>query len=295
MEGKSIMPQFPVSDAQGIQDGLNYVLSGPSGTGQNFSSFGSGDLGDLTGNFRPPYTIYNATTTPAVDLYVAPISLSTAEMLDGRTWKYTYTTPLAQPAFQLGQPITVLGVANPFYDGTFTTIGVIESTTTYVVARSQETYTVVANSTGGTVELNSMAARISTDCNAKVTVTSAQDRVVLSAQLNNTIYVDPANLPGTLEYKVEINRYVASPTNDVANPDYRFAYESTVISKTLDLAVTVSQQSPEETLFINFIDQPGPGYYWYILEVTFTDLAGGQIVTNSQVDLRSFTAQVLKA
>ena len=289
------MPQFPVSDAQGIQDGLNYVLSGPSGTGQNFASFGAGTLGDLTGNFRPPFTILNATTTPAVDLYVAPISLSTAEMLDGRTWKYTYTTPLAQPAFQLGQPITVTGVADPIYDGTFTAIGVIESTTTYVIARSQESYTVVANSTGGTVELDTMDTRISTDCNAKVTVTSAQDRVVLSAQLNNTIYVDAAALPGSLDYTVEINRYVASPTNDVANPDFRFEYDATVISKKKTLTTTVVQQAPEETLFINFIDQPGPGYYWYILEVKFKDAGGGQIVTNSQLDLRSFTAQVLKA
>lgn len=289
------MPQFPVSDAQGIQDGLNYVLSGPTGTGQNFASFGAGTFGDLTGNFRPPYTILNATTTPAVDLYVAPIALSTAEMLDGRTWKYTYTTPLAQPAFQLGQPITVTGVADPTYDGTFTAIGVIESTTTYVIARSQESYTVVANSTGGTVELDTMDTRISTDCNAKVTVTSAQDRVVLSAQLNNTIYVDAAALPGSLDYTVEINRYVASPTNDVANPDFRFEYDATVISKTKTIATTVVQQPEEETLFINFIDQPGPGYYWYILEMTFTDAGGGQIVTNSQAALRSFTAQVLKA
>ena len=289
------MPQFPVSDAEGIQDGLNYVLSGPSGTGQNFASFGAGTLGDLTGNFRPPYTILNATTTPAVDLYVAPIALSTAEMLDERTWRYTYTTPLAQPAFQLGQPITVTGVADPYYDGPFTAIGVIESTTTYVIARSQESYTVVANSTGGTVELDTMDTRISTDCNAKVTVTSAQDRVVLSAQLNNTIYVDAAALPGSLVYTVEINRYVASPTNDVANPDFRFNYDATVISKKKTITTTVVQQPEEETLFINFIDQPGPGYYWYILEVKFKDLVTGQIVTNSQAALRSFTAQVLKA
>lgn len=291
------MPQFPVSDAQGIQDGLNYVLSGPTGTGQNFASFGAGTFGDLTGNFRPPYTILNATTTPAVDLYVAPIALSTAEMLDGRTWKYTYTTPLAHPAFQLGQPITVTGVADPTYDGTFTAIGVIESTTTYVIARSQDSYTVVANSTGGTVELDTMDTRISTDCNAKVTVTSAQDRVVLSAQLNNTIYIDITKPPGNFTYTVEINRYVANPTDDVANPDFRFEYDATVISKTITLSnpFSLPTDATQETLFINFIDQPGPGYYWYILEVKFKSLSGGQIVTNSQAALRSFTAQVLKA
>lgn len=288
------MAQFPVSDIQGVYDSLNYVLSGPSSLGQNFASFGSSLNGDLTGNFRPPFTVDNFGTVPNIGIYVAPIALSTAEMLDERTFKYTYTTPLAQPAFQLGQPLTIAGVADPFYDGTFNAIGVVESTTTYVIARSQETYTLTANSSGGTASMDVMATALSTDCNAKVVVNSPQDRVILSAQLNNTIYLDPAYLPGSIIYGVAINRYIAGPTNDVNNPDFRFEYDKTIAGKDTLLSVTTTSIE-QESLFVNFIDQPGPGYYWYILDLTFTDNAGGQIVTNSLLGLRSFTAQVLKA
>ena len=73
--------KFPVelSDQEGIVDAVNYLLSGPAGLGQNFSGFSDFNPAWLTGNFRTPYTV----TTPA-NLYVAPISLSTAEMLDER-------------------------------------------------------------------------------------------------------------------------------------------------------------------------------------------------------------------
>jgi hypothetical protein len=62
------MAKFPVeiSDSQAIVDGLNYVLSGPSGLGQNFSGFSSSEPATLTGNFRAPYTVVPVVTTPAV-------------------------------------------------------------------------------------------------------------------------------------------------------------------------------------------------------------------------------------
>lgn len=304
------MPQFPVTDAQGIQDGLNYVLSGPSGTGQNFASFGSDQNADLTGNYRAPFTVDNFGTLPNFYIYVAPIPLATAEMLDGQTFKFTYATPLAQPAFQLGQPIYVSGVANSFYDGGYGPIGVVESTNNYVIARTSGTYTVVAASTGGTVSFDIMGVDNSTDCNAKVTVTSAQDRVILSAQLNNTIsYVAGQPPPGIIYYTVAINRYIARPSDDPSNPTVVFLPDGKVISKTVTLDVSGGGAiPPQETLFINFIDQPGSsvpinsplpykgGFYWYILEIRFdNDTGGSQIVDSCLLGLRSFTAQVLKA
>ena len=52
------MPQYPVSDQQGIIDGLNYVLSGPGGLGQNFAGYSAYLDSYLTGNYRAPFT-YN--------------------------------------------------------------------------------------------------------------------------------------------------------------------------------------------------------------------------------------------
>ena len=48
------MATFPVQSGseQNIIDGLNYVLSGPSGLGQNFAGFSSYTPAWLTGNYR---------------------------------------------------------------------------------------------------------------------------------------------------------------------------------------------------------------------------------------------------
>jgi len=293
------MAQFPVSDQQGIIDGLNYVLSGPGGLGQNFAGFsssGDGTQYDLTGNYRPPFTIqnYNLPGIPTISIYVAPIALGTSEMLDERTWKFNFAVPLVNAPFVLGQPITVTGVTDPYYDGTYSPIGVIECTTTYVVARTEGSYPVVANSTGGTVGLDSMNTLLSTDCNAKVTVTSPLDRVVISSQLNNTIWFDPAYV-GSVYYEVAINRYKAFTNFDPVNPDYRFNLDGQVAYKSyLESTALPSPSFEKETIFTSIIDSPGPGYYWYIMEIRFIDNTGGNIVTNCVFSQRSLSAQVVK-
>ncbi len=303
------MAQFPISNDQGILDAMNYLLSGPTGLGQNFAGFNSSLYADATGNYRPPFTIDNFgpgnPPSPNFLFYVAPISLGTSEMLDERTWKFTFATPLTGVPFQLGQPITVTGVTDPYYDGNYGPIGVIECTLTYVVARSRNDYTVVAPSTGGTVELNSMNTELSTDCNAKVTVTGSQQRVILNAQLNNSLVVDYTIIPGQFLYVVELNRYKAIPTNDPTNPDFVFIADGNVASKTYVFDAQASDFDPNvETLFVSIVDNPGlgktdfkGGYYWYILEVKYIydgSPADTPIITGSTLGLRSFSAQVLK-
>ena len=89
-----------VSDSEGIVDAVNYLLSGPSGLGQNFAGFSSyTPVKYLTGNFRIPYTQAN----PA-SLYVTGISVSNATQLDDRTIQYDFVgAPLASAPFSLGQ------------------------------------------------------------------------------------------------------------------------------------------------------------------------------------------------
>lgn len=52
------MAKFPVElgDLEGMVDAINYVLSGPSGLGQNFGGVSNSEPAWLTGNFRPPFT-----------------------------------------------------------------------------------------------------------------------------------------------------------------------------------------------------------------------------------------------
>lgn len=307
---------YPVtSNTSEIVDGLNIALAGPGGLGQGFESFNSPGIDstgvtqyDLTGNFRAPYTQQNfgSPGVPLINLYVAPIALSTAEMLDERTWKFTFATPLVgNEPFVPGQPIEVSGVANSYYDGVYSPIGVVECTLTYVIARSDSSYPIVASSTGGTVELTSMDYETSTDCLARATVLANEQSVIISSQLNAELFSDPAYV-GSYYYKVKINRYRAVSNDDPTNPDFRFVFDNkpingvarpsaTLAYKEYLIPTTVSSHNERvETIFTSIIDQPGVGYYQYILEVEFTDNSGGNIVTNAILTQRSFSAQVFK-
>jgi len=288
------MAKFPVenSDIEGIGDAVNYLLSGPSGLGQYFQGFSAYTPTYLTGNYRPPFT------NPAgANMYVAPIALGTSEMLDERTWKFTFAAASATPPFVSGNGITVSGVTDPYYDGTYNPIGVTECTTTYVVARTDSSYAIVAPSTGGTVEYNITVPAVktpsfnSTDCNAKVTVTGGTDRVFVSAQLNSII-----NYSGTgdLIYTVAVNRYKGFINNDPVNPEYRFNLDATISQKVYNFTGLTGPGTiaDTETIFSTIIDQPAPAFYWYILEVSYA--SDTVIVTSDEFDLRSLSAQVVK-
>lgn len=105
------MAKYPVehTDDDGIVDAVNYLLSGPAGLGQNFKGFSAYIDSDLTGNFRPPFSILAPTSVPYANLYVAPIALSGATRLDGYTWRFDFATTIAPP-FVLGQGPLVQGV-----------------------------------------------------------------------------------------------------------------------------------------------------------------------------------------
>ena len=109
------MAKFPVqlNDQKGIQDGLNYLLSGPAGLGQNFAGFSSYQTVQLNGNFRAPYT------SASGNLYVAPIALSTSVLLDPQTWQFNFATPQSTLPFALGQPIRIQDVTSTYgqYNG----------------------------------------------------------------------------------------------------------------------------------------------------------------------------------
>jgi len=222
------MAQFPVSDPQGIIDGLNYVLSGPSGTGQELKGFFSDQTAYLTGNFRPPFT--SASNTP---LYSAPIALATATWLDSRTWRFDFAAAQPSPPYQVGNGVYVSGVTPSDYDGGYYIIGVVECTTTYVIVRTEAEYPDPGAGTGGTIEFyndtfTNAELYLGTDCNAKVTVTGGRDRVLLTAQLNNIITYLNDTSACTFLYTVAVNRYKGSPNNDPVNPEFVFSYDGTV-------------------------------------------------------------------
>jgi len=395
------MAKYPVeiSDKEGTNDAINYLLSGPSGLGQNFKGFSAYVPSDLTGNFRPPFSILAPTSPAYANLYVAPITLSTAERLDGYTWKFTFAAPVAAP-FALGQgPLvsgvvtandrvvldetaattitsgtkatsatsvtytnvattvltgsgsglvltitvgsgaatpyttlntgvlatasgtgfavgdtvkvlgTALGGATPANDLVLTIAevtndyngdyyggpGVVECSTTYVIIRTSSSYPDPGPGTGGTISLSSMGFDISTDCNAKVVVSGATDRVFISGQLASTISYD-TGVSTDLTYRIRVNRLKGFITSDPTNPEYRFSFDATIAEKTFTFTGLSGTGTTAEVdaIFTAVIDEPDPGYYWYIIEVRFDADPVGLEVTSSRELLRSLSVQVVK-
>ena len=91
--------------------------------------------------------------------------------------------------------------------------------------------------------------------------------------------------------------------SDPTNPEYIFVPDDTngknpiVSTKTYHyygLDNSVNPLDNVETIFSTFIDKPGSGYYWYILEVAYDAISGPIQVTSSLMELRSLSAQVVK-
>lgn len=288
------MAKFPVeyTDQEGVVDAVNYLLSGPAGLGQNFAGFSSYTPAWLTGNFRVPYA-----QNSVAQLYVAPIALSKAEMLDGRTIKFTFETPQDTQPFALGNGLSVNGVNIDYYNNIGSQIGVTECTTTYVIVRSVTTDPIQPIGQGGTISYSSTdTGDNSTDSNARVTVTGGTDRVFISAQLDQIVsYRASGN--DNLSVRVRINRYFGVPNNDPTNPDFVFIEKAVITEKTYSFPGIVSGTATLpliETVFTSVIDQPKPGYYWYILEVAFNTDNVLVEVTTDELRLRSLSAQVVK-
>ena len=324
------MAKFPVepTDKDGIIDAVNNLLSGPSGLGQNFAGFTNPPIqyydnasqekydlpldiptntpAYLTGNFRTPFT----NDSSATKTYVAPIALAFSEYIDSRTAKYTFAETQATPPFAIGNPVIVEGVSSN-YNGRQSPTGVVECTTDYVITRFNGDGLTYPAAGGGVIYYDAFfnGALVSTDCQAKVTVNGATDRVFISGQLNNLLTYT-ATTASEFEYTVTITRRTAFNNNDPINPDFVFGDSATVAVKNYFFKVPAGSGTipptpgadsfynapyPIETIFTSIIDTPGLGYYWYILEVEIDVKTGSDVVfTQSKFGNRSMSVQVVK-
>lgn len=304
------MSKFPVesTDSEGMRDAVNYLLSGPGGLGQNFAGFSDYDDYWLTGNFRTPFT-----QDSVAKLYVPNVPLSNAEQIDSRTIKYTFAgAPLASAPFSPGNGLNISGIVPAAYNSSdlsavgasIFSIGVIECTDTYVIVRTRGpietplgTYVSGGVANYRLTEQSDDSFYNSTDCNARVTVTGGTDRVFLSAQLTQILSYEVLSGPVDLSVWVAVRRYKGFTNNDPVNPDYLFDPDGTISRKIYTFpGLTGTGTIDQETIFSTVIDQPPPGYYWYILEVLYEYPNGANDVqvTEAAFNLRSLSAQVVK-
>lgn len=290
------MAQYPVEDGNGVLEAINYLLSGPSGLGQNFNGFSAYQPAYLSGTFRAPFTVSTSTSAPS--WYVAPISVNNIvrqNVVDGKTanLEWTFTTPQATAPFRPGQRIYAENVTPSYYDSSYV---VLTCSTTTMQTQDNNVYPYPAYTSGGEVYFDNTDVDTSTDANARVTVQGPTELVFISSQLQLDVGVTVVN-PADVTVAVKINRYSGTVDTSPGAVDYLFNFDKTVSEQVNTYSVDTSTTTINagQNIFTTVLDQPSFGYYWYIAEVnvTVSDLADVQpgAVT---VGLRSLTAQVIK-
>jgi len=285
-------------------------LSGPGGLGQNFGGVTSSVPNWVTGNFRTPYT-----QSTIAQLYVPDILLSGAEMLDLRTYKYTFDTTQTPAPFSLGNGINVEGFTDPQYNsdnnGT-AAIGVVECTTTYVIVRSlsdADSIHAPEATASAIAYYYSTARNVAADPYAKsnfisvqdlrVTVTGGTDRVFINSQSDITLTYT-ATTSGTAYVVADIERWKGNPNSDPTNPEYFFQFDATQIYKVYSFPFTAGTHTIDTftNIFTSVLDQPKIGFYRYFYNLglgsTATVIADFQF-TKCEVNVRTMSTQVVKA
>ena len=270
------MAQYPIEsgDQGAISEGLNYLLSGPAGLGQNFDGFSDYNPAYLTGTFRAPFTV-PITTTPPPTLYVAPIAIGniTVPVNPGAIIDVTYASTQTPVPFAQGDSVVISGVTPSFYDDDYNR-SVLEPTSTGVLLQYRRDETWPAYVSGGTIGKNASNIDNSTDCNGRVTVYGPTDKVFLSAQLNLDFTYD-CTTASEWDIRIKIDRYAGFPTTTAGDNEFLFDLD-TVGNPVVSEQVTHYSESTAGTsgnveyIFTTVLDQPGFGYYWYILDIEFS-------------------------
>jgi len=307
------MAQYPIEsgDSAAIAEGLNYLLSGPAGLGQNFEGFSAYLPAYLRPSFRQPWSLPVEVGDPPTaqplnpSLYLAiPINNITAITPTGQEIVVTFTTPEATPPFEYGDIVDLRSVVaaggDPgFYNGSGYTV--FSCTTTEVTLFTSDTYTWPAYVSGGTVGRNYLdGTTMSTECNARVTVSGPTDQVFVSAQLDLTWEYE-CTIATDYEVVISIVRSRGFPTTTPGSNDYLFKDDVLVSKKSFAQSVAAGTGTQSlEAVFTTVLDGPNLdfGYYWYILSVLFvmpqTEPPFDTTIGRATMGLRSLTAQVIK-
>lgn len=310
--------KYPVenSDEEGVVDAVNYLLSGPAGLGQNFSGFSSYLPVYLRPTVRQPFVVPITNNAPPIYNF---FPINNAEGCDQNGTptpgvltnfaKFTFTTPLATVPYQYGDLVKVQNViddypappSTTYFDGDYRCWS---CTTTEIILYTRSQYIFPNYISGGEIGESWLNFTLSTDCNGRVTVNGASDRVFVSGQLLCSLDYN-CTVPSEFDIIVEINRYTGYLSTRPGDNDFVFAEPITkVAERKFHYSVTAPGTITDlETIFTQVIDGPEIpfGYYWYILDFRFAtedstgtpypgDATGG-VVT---LGLRSLAAQVVK-
>jgi len=272
--------KYPIDpgDTEGITEAVNYLLSGPSGLGQNFQGFSAYVPAYLRPSDRQPFSLpIDTTLNPSIYLALPISNIQPVGALPSALITVTFTTPQATAPFQFGDRVDILnvteaGTGSRSLNGTSDVV--YSCTTTEVVVgynRDFDTQDWDVYVSGGTIGRDYINTDLETDCNAKVTVSGATQQVFVSAQIN-LAWPYTCNVASTYNVSVRIFRLEGFPSDTFGSTEYIFSNDTLVSKKDNYFPVTVGSGTETlETIFSTVLDGPDLPfkYYWYILEVYF--------------------------
>jgi hypothetical protein len=275
------MSQFPVENEPGLYEGVNYLLSGPAGLGQNFEGFASYTPAYVRPALRAPFTI-PLDTTQNPDWYVEPLAIGNIVALDTNSFRVDYATTQSPAPFSAGDYVTIADVSDSSdtsgetFNGSYT---VLSGNTTSIVCGTSTAYNWATYDSGGEVGRDWTDARTSTDCNALVTIFGPTDRAFISAQLQMNFGWEVSEADSEFDVNVYINRYRAFPV--IGQPgQVVFQFDQTITQRRYHYVESGNGSDSLDTIFTTAIDSPNFGYYWYILEIEFVKIA---VYNSSQI------------
>lgn len=309
------MSKFPVemTDDEGQVDAINYLLSGPSGLGQNFDgvtpAIGASGTPWVKGAGTEPFT---SGTVPFPVLYVAPISLSSGTYLDDRTIQFTFSSAQGSQPFFPGDIVYVYDTSDDLYNILYRPIGVITcSTTTVTVRLSNAASPIPSNCTGGfitkdfsysiysTVPSYLLDVPVTTDCVSHALLTNDTDRVFINGQIvYNIICQNIGAATDSMVYTIRIGRYVGRPNTTADLPKISYTFDKQVFTYSSSI-LNIVTSGFTSTGFLNFpfsgiMDTPGPGQYMYAIEFVFLSTYGDAKVRQVSLSSRALSTQVVK-
>lgn len=312
------MAQFPISDQQGLIDGLNYVLSGPGSLGQSFQGYSSSVTAPITGDIVDPNTGFITSGLPITTSYL----------------QYYVTDCMVEVGVSGGTDRVLLsGQVN--IDFNYTTE--MESTIEYTVAINR--YTAFPNTTNTvadylffgqkTIASHTYTYSAPTSSYGLRTVTASGTKIAYtppaSGTFNNAVDYYAINVNATtgtgVDAKIEIKiAYGAAGSYNDDNTimtvidggrGSSWAIGDTIVidgadlggvSGVNDLTLTVTGVTADtptisqETIFSGILDeQPELGFYLYVIELQWYGIIPSSITIDSgNMNVRSITAQVVK-
>lgn len=297
------MAKFPVeyTDSEGVVDAVNYLLSGPSGLGQNFQGFSAYLPAYIRPSVRQAWDLpIDTTLDPSIYLSIPISNIVPVGGNPSSLITVTFATPFATPPFEFGDVIDIAGVSETGSDTSLNgTNDVVYSCTTTDVTvgynkvfepRTWNTYV-----SGGTIGRDFINYANGTDCNGRVTVSGATTQVFVSAQLNLT-WQYTCTTASTYNVIVQIARLTGAPSDTPGSTEFLFTDEVIVSKKDHYRTVTPGSGTDAlESIFTTVLDGPNLdfGYYWYILEVFFA--MPGALYLGDTVDTTGLTISGTKA